>query len=358
MKGKKLVWLWACLMLFVGGALADTLKLKENFPEVYVVKKGDTLWDISALYLHSPWLWPRLWQFNPQVENPHLIYPGDRLSLIYENGEPRLVRKRIVKVSPKVHVEEKASPIPTVPLAAISAFLSHDHIVDEDALKNAPYVLGDNDAQSRIAIGRAMYVRGQSKPGKYYGVYRVADKYRDPETKEELGQTLTFIAVAVSERLHENNITQFKVTQVLNEINQGDILLELPDQDRLPAYFVPNNKQLDSSGYIVSAATDTSVMSRYDVVIINKGTRDQVAPGDMFAIAQPGTVMIDKVKRKSYEEMANHFDRAFNNEEQLVTLPNEKVGELMVFKAYEKLSYAIITDSKVILRENYLVENL
>ncbi|BEU01390.1 peptidoglycan-binding protein [Agarivorans sp. OAG1] len=358
MKGKKLVWLWASLLFLVGGAIADTLKLKEDFPEVYVVKKGDTLWDISALYLHSPWLWPRLWQYNPQVENPHLIYPGDRLSLVYEDGEPRLVRKRIVKVTPKTRIEEKASPIPTVPLASISAFLSHDHIADEDMLKGAPYVLGDNDAQSRIAIGRAMYARGETKPGQYYGIYRVADKYYDPETKEELGQVLNFIGVGVSERQHEDNITQFKVTQVLKEIRQGDIMLELPDQDRLPAYFIPNNKQLESSGYILSAATDTSVMSRYDVVVINKGTRDNVAPGDMFAVAQPGKVMIDKVRRKSYEETANHFDRAFNSDDERVSLPNEKVGELMVFKSYEKLSYAIITDSKVILRPHYLVENL
>ncbi len=358
MKGKKLVWLWASLLLFVGSAIADTLKLKEDFPEVYVVKKGDTLWDISELYLHSPWLWPRLWQYNPQIENPHLIYPGDRLSLVYENGEPRLVRKRIVKVSPKAHIEEKVKPIPTINLSAISAFLSHDHIADDAMLKDVPYVLGDNDAQSRIAIGRAMYARGQLALGKYFGVYRLSNKYQDPLTKEELGQKLDFIGVAVSERLHDNNISQLKVTQVLKEINQGDIILPLPDQERLPAYFVPTNKQLDDNGYILSAASDTSVMSRYDVVVINKGSRDKVAPGDMFAIAQPGKIVIDKVKRKSYEDMANSYDSTFNNSKQNVVLPNEKVGELMVFKTYEKLSYAIITNSKVTIRSQYLVESL
>ncbi|WP_432455014.1 MULTISPECIES: LysM peptidoglycan-binding domain-containing protein [unclassified Agarivorans] len=357
MKGIKWAWLVAALLL-AGNLMADTLRLKDDFPEVYVVKKGDTLWDISALYLHSPWLWPRLWQFNPHIENPHLIYPGDRLSLIYENGEPRLVRKRIVKKSPQVHIEEKKQPIPTIPLAAIGSFLSHDHVIDQQSLQDIPYVLGDNDAESRIALGRAIYVRGEAEPGKYYGIYRVGDKYTDPETKENLGQKLNFIGVGLAERLHPNNMIQFKVVQVLKEINQGDIILALPDQDRLPAYFVPNNKQLASPGVILSAATDTSVMSRNDVVVINKGIRDHVAPGDMFAITQPGQVMIDKVQRKSYEETANHYDRLFNKEDQRVTLPNEKVGELMVFKSYDKVSYAIITDSRVMVRANYLVESL
>ena len=105
-------------------AFTDTLTLKEDYPETYTVVKGDSLWDISAHFLNTPWLWPRLWQANSQVENPHLIYPGDVLTLIWVDGEPQLTRKKLKKLSPSPRLEEKGEPIPTIPLSTISAFLS------------------------------------------------------------------------------------------------------------------------------------------------------------------------------------------------------------------------------------------
>ena len=145
-------------------AIADTLSLKKDHPATYTVVKGDTLWDISSYFLNSPWLWPRLWQANNQIENPHLIYPGDVLSLIWVNGEPQLTRKRLKKLSPTPRLAEKHEPIPTISLQAISAFLSRDHVIDPSLIKTAPRLLGDAIATPRFFEGDVFYGEGQYDP--------------------------------------------------------------------------------------------------------------------------------------------------------------------------------------------------
>ena len=174
-------------------SFADVLTLKENHPETYTVVKGDTLWDISAHFLNTPWLWPRLWQANSQVENPHLIYPGDLLTLIWVDGEPKITRKQLKKLSPTPRLAEKREPIPTIPLAAISAFLSKDHIINADLLADAPRLLGDATSTPRFFEGDVFYGQGKYDKHKLYGVYRLGDDYLDPETDELLGTELTFI---------------------------------------------------------------------------------------------------------------------------------------------------------------------
>jgi hypothetical protein len=147
--------------LFAFQASADTLTLKKDHPDKYIVKKGDTLWDISGRFLTKPWLWPRLWDMNKQIKNPHWIYPGDRLRLTWVNGQPKLVLdqsdaregKRLVKLTPKVRIEENRAPVSTVELSEISQFLRADMVADMNTdLEHAPYVLGENN-DSSIFIG-------------------------------------------------------------------------------------------------------------------------------------------------------------------------------------------------------------
>ncbi|RKF22196.1 LysM domain-containing protein [Alginatibacterium sediminis] len=337
---------------------ADTLQLRDDFPEVYIVKKGDTLWDISSLYLRSPWLWPRLWQANSQIENPHLIYPGDRLSLIYVDGEPRLVSKRVVKMGPSGRIKPKESAIPTLPLSAIKAFINKDHITDPEMYLNSPYVLGDNEAQTRLVGNRTAYAHGDLELGRFYGIYRGGEIYIDPETKEVLGQSMSFLGVAVVEKNLDQDINQLSITQYEREIRLGDRLLPVPKEELLPAYFSPQPGHLDGHGLLLANANDISVASVNDVIIINKGERDGLEPGHVFAINQPGREVLDTSKRISYLENGSAYDKLFSGDTVKKSLPDEKVGELMIFKVYEKTAYAFVIESKTQIRLHYQVKNL
>jgi hypothetical protein len=337
---------------------ADVLRLNPEHPKTYVVKSGDTLWDISELFLKSPWKWPRLWQANPQVDNPHLIYPGDRLTLVYVDGEPRLTRKRLVKLSPKVRTQDRVEPIPTIPLSAIRSFLVKDHVVDPDELEGLPYVLGDNNATTRMSSHRPIFARGELKTGQYYGVYRVGTRFVDRESEEVLGQSLTYLGAAQAVSQHESNVVEMTLMQLQQEIKQGDILLPLPEQEYLEAYFVPQSKPIEG-GYIMASGTtrSASVVGRYDIVIINKGESEGVEPGYMYSIRRPGKKVIDTPTSKTYEETANTYDTN-SDEGEVIVLPDEIVGELMVFKVYDKLSYAIVTRSQDIVSPGYRLGGL
>lgn len=345
---------------FVALAGADVLRLKPDHPTTYVVKKGDTLWDISEMYLNSPWKWPRLWQANPHVKNPHLIYPGDRLTLVYVDGEPRLTSKRQVRLSPKVRTEQKGSPIPTIPLSAIRNFLVKDHIVDESELEDAAYVLGDNNATTRMSTHRPIFARGDLVLGQYYGVYRVGRNFVDRDTEEVLGRSLAFLGAAEAVANHDSGVVEMTLLKLQQEIKQGDILLPLPDQEYLEAYFIPKSKPIDN-GYILASGTTSTqtVVSRFDVVVINKGARDQMAPGDMFSILRPGKLVLDTPTSKTYLDEGSSYDKDYDSsDKEVIALPDERVGELMVFKVYDKLSYAIITRSSDIVRPGYRLGSL
>jgi hypothetical protein len=210
MKPNRLVILFISLCLPYL-TIADSIDLREKHPETYTVKKGDTLWGISQMFLKDPWLWPHVWEVNKQVNNPHLIYPGDILKLIWINGEPKIVSKKLKKLSPTPRLSEKGQPIPIVPLSFISAFLSKDHVIDSTLVEGAPRLLGDALGTPRFFEGDLFYGEGQFDKHKIYGIYRKAKKYHDPKTGEFLGQELTFIGQAVVSRNKDVKSTK-KVT--------------------------------------------------------------------------------------------------------------------------------------------------
>lgn len=175
--------------------LADELKLKADAPTLYLVKSGDTLWDIAGLYLQHPWLWPRLWKLNPQVSNPHLIYPGDELHLQFDaDGQPilSLTSQRVatsksdtslvqhqapvstaIKLTPQVRRIAKADKaIPAVALAAIEPFLSEEQLISEEELASLPYVLGGKDNVKNAVSGHLLYVQGELEPTQRYEIGR------------------------------------------------------------------------------------------------------------------------------------------------------------------------------------------
>src|SRR5215813_6874545 len=147
-------------------ASADTGSLlNASAPMHYTVKKGDTLWGIATMYLKDPWLWPEVWVINPQVPNPHLIYPGDTLALAYgANGRPEVYVEKVglLRLDPRLRSEPLANAIPTIPYNAIAAFLSRPAVMTDDEIRHAPYVLAFRDMHQAGGSGDEVYVRNLS----------------------------------------------------------------------------------------------------------------------------------------------------------------------------------------------------
>ncbi|NNL99210.1 MAG: LysM peptidoglycan-binding domain-containing protein, partial [Gammaproteobacteria bacterium] len=178
---RKILFCVLVAMAFQAGA--DTVALQPDHPQQYVVKKGDTLWDISGRFLRYPWQWPDIWEVNPQIENPHLIYPGDQLSLTYRDGKPilSLARGRRVTLSPSVRAFSRDGAIAPIPLDAIQQFLTRPRVVAEGAMENAAYVVGSQDGHLVTGMGNRIYVRGLDNPQtNKYSVFRQGEVYRDP----------------------------------------------------------------------------------------------------------------------------------------------------------------------------------
>jgi len=349
---------------FLGAALsfaafADTLTLKEDYPETYTVIKGDTLWDISAHFLNSPWLWPRLWDANSQVQNPHLIYPGEVLTLIWVDGMPQLTRKQLKKLSPSPRLKEKGSPIPTIPLASISSFLSKDHVIDPTLISEAPRLLGDALGSPRFFAGDIFYGEGQYSPSKLYGIYRLGDDFHDPETAEFLGKELTFIGhseVSKSPNVTTTKkVTPFDFLKSAREARQGDLILPIPEYETLPAYFLPQPVSSAVKGHILAALNNAVAIGKWDAVVINKGKRDNIQIGSMFSIlrASSSILMIDN--KVEYKEDASRFDKMEDTD---LVIPAERIGELMVFKVYEKVSIGLVMRSSDAMGAKYEIQGI
>lgn len=234
--------------LFAFQVSADTLALKKDHPDRYVVQKGDTLWDISGRFLTKPWLWPRLWDMNKQIKNPHWIYPGDRLRLTWVNGQPKLVLdssdarsgKKVITLTPKMRIEEKQGPVSTVEYSDISQFLRADMVADSNVdLEHMPYVLGENDDTSIfMSQGQTLHVRGKPDLNTNYGVYRIGNVYKDEQTGEELGRQLELVGVVQPKELYDTDITSVEVLSSFSEIRRGDRLLPMLSESSIDAFFL------------------------------------------------------------------------------------------------------------------------
>jgi len=339
-------------------AVADTLKLKKDHPQTYTVQKGDTLWDISSQFLNSPWLWPRLWEKNEQIKNPHLIYPGDILHLTWVDGEPRLTLKRIKKLSPTPRLQEKEKAIPTIPLQDISAFLSKDHIIDLSLLEKAPRILGDSIGSPRFFEGDIFYGQGQYDPNKLYGVYRLGDTYRS-NSDEILGSELTFIGQS---RVSNNpdvdatdKMTPMDLIKSSREARQGDLILPIPEFETLPAYFIPSPVAKNVKGNILAALNNAVAIGEWDVVVIDKGKQDNIEIGSMFSILRSGPDLLVDKANIIYQEDGDTFDKIGDPD---LKIPAQRVGQLMVFKVYDKVSIAMIVRARDVISSKYNIEGL
>ena len=361
--------------LLTAATFAAAVELRGDHPDTYVVKRGDTLWDIAGRFLQKPWLWPEIWQANPQIANPHLIYPGDVISLAYLN-----------RVALQPGPREEAQPINAIPLSDVEAFLKDLRVVDD--FDHLPYVVGLEDDRLRSTRGQVAYVRGlQAAPGQRYLVMRAEKRYRFVERAglccdlfqsddlDARGDTFRgtgdFWTNAVfpsknTEMLGYELITQSTGTVTRGEVagiqastllldaegrdvRVGDRLVPVEAQPYDLQFFPHPPKQQQEYGRL----TVMSVADRYrtggprDVIAISGGAREGIDNGTVFSIWRRGSSTVDTIKGGlDKEETLTLF-------ESKVRLPDEFAGHAMVFRTFNNVSYALVMSSVKPVRVGY-----
>lgn len=327
MKKRILGLLGACLLL--GQAMAQEPELRSDYPEEYTVVKGDTLWDISSTFLSNPWMWPEIWHVNPQIANPHLIYPGDVIRLVYFDGKPRIVvdsSNRVVKLSPKVRTLDEGEAIPTIPLDKINNFLSRSRVVTQEELDRAPHVVSGESKRLVLGKGDRLYARGTfDSDVAVYGVYRRGDTYIDPETGELLGIQAMDIGSGRMRAL-DGEVATLLMTRTTEEVRVGDRLLS-EEQRSIDANFFPSAPKVDVNAQIIAVEGGVTQVGKMDVVVINRGDREGITVGNVLAVYKRGGTVKDRVKGD------------------MVTLPDERAGLVMVFRTFEKVSLGLVLEA-------------
>ena len=335
--------------------------MKPDHPDRYVVVKGDTLWGIAERFLKDPWLWPKVWQINPNIRNPHLIYPGDVIVLYYVDGKPYLTlegmagvvpppprKKQVVpskdidtvKLRPQIRYDTLEKAIDTIPRSAIGPFLYRPRVVTKEEIENAPYIVSSYEEHLMTGAGHRVYAKNVTDTNlAQYGVMRPGDLYRDHETNEVLGYEV--VRVAAARVVRSGEITTLDLVSSKREVLNGDILLP-SEESELDFNFFPQPPRDAINGRIISVFGALTMIGQYNVVVLNRGQREGLVPGHVLAIYQSGTKVTDPRGAASTST---------------ITLPDERAGILMVFRTYEKVSYALVMKATRVIRINDRVTN-
>lgn len=296
-------------------------------PERYVVQPGDTLWDISRKFLTDPWYWPEIWHINPQVANPHLIYPGDELALTWVDGKPvvSLARAGEARLSPRVREHPLSEAILAIPYDRIAAFMGRPKLLAVEQVDRAPYVVAARDERLISSVGNDIYVRRLSNGtvGNRYDVYHVGDELRDPDDGDVVGYQGLYTGEANLNRLGDP--ATLRVVDSVRETLEGDILVDIEHEPKMN--FIPRAPGVQVDGTIMSVIDERTVVADYDIVIINRGTRHGLEPGHVLEVWEAGEEVPDMTR---------------NPKSRRVQLPDERNGVTLIFKAYDRMSYGLM----------------
>ncbi len=315
---------------------AEPLPLAAGAPDEYVVRDGDTLWDIASTFLRDPWYWPEVWYINPQVENPHLIYPGDVLAMVVIDGRQRItnVRASTYRLSPQARVTPLTESITSIPYEQISAFLSKGLVLEKDQAAALPYILSTRGDHLVAAAGNDVYIRGgEPVPnGTRYSVVHVGDELRDPDDNDLLGYQGIYIGEGALSR--GGDPATVSLTDTNREALNGDRLI--PETVDIPLNFFPKAPDIDVNGRIISVVDGVSLIGQYQVVVLNRGARNGLAPGDVLTVFQDGEEINDRY--------AGGFLNTLSGGE-TVKLPDEEAGTIMIFKVYDRIGYGLVMEA-------------
>jgi hypothetical protein len=319
--------------------VSEPVPLADNHPDEYVVQVGDTLWDIASTFLKDPWFWPEIWHINTQIENPHLIYPGDVLALVYIDGQPRItnVRASTYRLSPQARVSPISQAVTSIPFESVSAFLSSGAVLEKRESDRLPYLLETRGDHLIAAAGNIVYVRGLdgAQLGSRYNVVEVGGPLIDPDDNKLIGYQGKFIGEGTLRR------TGDPATVALTDTNQeavpGDRLI--PESVDIPLNFYPRAPSSPIDGRIISVVGGVTQIGQYQVVVLNRGSRDGLSVGDVLTVFQTGETVKDRFGGGK------------------VRLPDEEAGTLMVFKVYDRIGYGLVMEATQAIHIHDTVRN-
>ena len=328
--------------------------VRSNAPTRYVVRKGDTLWDIANYFFRDPWLWPEIWQINRYIKNPHLIYPGDILELDWVNGRPILrLGAGSSRLQPRVRTTPLGDAIPAIPPELIRPFLRGPRLVDETELESAPYLLATVDEHLLAAENDLVYVRRLGpRPLGAWDVVRRGEAYVDPDTNETLGIEAIFIGNARLDREGDPGVAL--MTDTVREGRAGDRFLP-PAEELMNLRLVPRAPDVPIAGQIISVYEGVFNIAQYEIVTINRGKRDGLLPGHVLAVDRRGARIEDPwansrdpatTEFKTVRTRSNVGRVTGEVGHEYVTLPDEQAGVLLVFYSYERFSYGLIMSAR------------
>ncbi len=320
-------------------------ELAADAPDSYTVKPHDTLWDISKLFLKSPWRWPELWGMNrEEIRNPNLIYPGQVLLLVKMDGRARLQMGRglgdssgsgTVKLSPRVRAStDNGNPITAIPTNLIEPFLTDAVVFDTDELAKAPRIVATPEGHVLVTRGDIAYARGDLAQATDYRVFREATPLRDPTTHEILGYEAPYLGTAELTRPGEERKgadgkqeivpATVLIKTVRQEVGVGDRLSPVPQ--RSFNSYVPHAPSKQISGQIISLYGEAVRGGQNQIVSLNRGSKDGLERGHVLAIWRDGRRTTDHTGGKAED----------------IKLPDERGGIMFVFQTYSRVSYALI----------------
>ncbi|MCU1056426.1 LysM peptidoglycan-binding domain-containing protein [Stenotrophomonas maltophilia] len=348
----------AAAMLTVA-AYATAVEVNGGHPDTYVVRKGDTLWDIAARFLQKPWLWPEIWQANPQIANPHLIYPGDVLSLAY------LDRVTVSQAGPR-----QEAPIDAIPLAQVEPFLKQLSVVD--SIKQLPYVVGLEDSRLRVSGGDTVYVRlADAQVGQRWAVVRPTVRYAQPKPTEDLtangdvtpgsgnlwkaynapnarrvvlGYELAQVATGTITQIAGGKVEASTLVLDKNdggrEVRAGDRLVPV-EAKPYDLQFIPHVPAAGVEGVDVRVLAVTDMFNAggpRDVIAISAGRAQGVDNGTVFSLWRPGRHVAHRMKYPNSSRMDDSLSTGAGR----VSLPDEYAAHAMVFRTFDNVSYALV----------------
>ncbi len=374
--------------MLAGTAMAQDVSVRADHPDEYVVVKGDTLWDISGKFLQHPWQWPAIWQVNQQIENPHLIYPGDRISLVYIDGKPRLVingDRPVKRLSPGIR-EIQREAIPPIEWSAIKNFVINARVLKPGSFSDLPYVVANESSRELATVKDLTYVRGiDGHIGEEYAIVRMRHIYYDDNgvmkrakhhkyavhlpVEQEYPDNIwdatlswrgknpdvlgyEFWDIAVARLVKMGDPATLEIQGGRTEVKEGDFILPVDDYVYDPQ-LIPHPMNSIPDGLEVIALTQTSYGSgHYQIVAINGGKNQGVEKGHVFSAFRPGKKVQDEVKYPKGSWAANTSPK-----DSKVILPDQFSAHILIFRVFDEVSYAMIMDGDRPVREHDILKH-